>query len=104
MATPHVADSGTQIRITLVGEDTGIIDVSLATSMVIIIQDPNGISVEKEAEFYTDGTDGIISYTIEETDFVIVGKHKVQARVVLPTGTWWSTVGSFKVADNLIEA
>lgn len=104
MATPHVSDIGTQIRVTLTDENGDPVNVSSATEMVIIIQDPEGVSVEKEAGFYTDGTEGVIVYAIEETDFAVAGKYKIQARVVLPTGTWWSTIGSFKVADNLIEA
>jgi len=101
MATPHVGDLGTQIQVTLTDGNGDPVDVSDATEKVMILQDPEGTSVEKTATFATDGADGVVQYETVEGDFTMPGKHKVQARVTLPTGTWWSTIGVFKVADNL---
>lgn len=101
MATPHVGDLGTQIQVTLTDGNGDPIDLSDASEMVMILQDPEGTSVEKTATFTTDGADGGVQYETVAGDLAMSGKHKVQARVTLPTGTWWSTIGVFKVADNL---
>jgi hypothetical protein len=96
----HENDIGTLFQITLKDGDV-VVDVSTASQKVIIFTDPEGVKVEKAAQFLSDGTDGIITYTTEDGDLSPVGSWKLQARVTLSTGTWSSDIDKFKVYPNL---
>jgi hypothetical protein len=65
---------------------------------------PDGAVVEKTAVFSTDGSDGKIRYITVDGDLDAIGKWKIQARVVMPTGSWSSNLSSFKVYGNLQAA
>jgi hypothetical protein len=97
----HLGDIGTVFEVTLKDGDA-IVDVSTATAKTIYFLKPNGTTlVAKSADFKSDGSDGIIQYTTVANDLDELGKWKIQARVILPTGTWSSDLDTFKVHDNL---
>ena len=97
----HVGDIGTQFQATLYDCDV-VVDISTATVKEIIFLKPDGTKVVNTADFLTDGSDGIIYYAPTlATELDQEGNWKIQARVVMPTGTWSSDVQKFKVYPNL---
>lgn len=96
----HVGDIGTQLVMTVKDDDV-VVDISSATDLEIFIKKPNGISYEKTGVFYTDGTDGKMYYTSVTGDFNAAGNYKLQGRVSLPGGTYYTSINDFKVHCNL---
>lgn len=97
----HLNDIGTEIRVTVKDCNSNAVDISAATAMSIIFKKPSGTSVTKTASLYTDGTDGIVTYTAASGLFDEIGTWKLQAEVVAPNGQWNSSYESFKVYRNL---
>ena len=101
----HLGDVGTVFRITLYNKQcdgtTAILDVSGATTIQLVFKPPASASVTKTATFTTDGTDGQIEYTTIANDLSETGKWKLQAYVVLPSGSWRSEIVEFTVYENL---
>lgn len=98
----QVGDVGTVIRLTI--EDGGsAVDVSSASTKQIILLSPTqgATALTKTASFTTDGTDGRIEYATVAGDIDVPGWWKVQAKVVLSSGTWSSTPVRFRVRSNL---
>jgi hypothetical protein len=103
----HVGDVGTLIEVTLY-DCTTVVDLTGATVTELVFMKPSGTKVTVDAEFKTDGTDGVIQYIVpeaeKETDppfFDEAGAWKIQGKVTLPTGVWNSDIAKFKVYDNL---
>jgi hypothetical protein len=96
----HVGDIGTVLRVT-VKDGTAVVNISSATSKIIILEDPDGNNSEKVASFTTDGTDGKIQCTTITGDLDQRGNWSIQAKVVMPSGTWYSDVSVFQVYENL---
>ncbi len=97
----HVGDIGTVYTLYLRDGETPV-DISTATTKQITFQDPTGTNNVKTAEFSTDGTDGILTYTFASGDIDLAGRWKTQAKVILSGGdTWFSSEESFIVHDVL---
>lgn len=96
----HIGDIGTILRVTVKDGDTAV-NISSATSKIIILEDPDGNNSEKTAIFTTDGTDGKIQYTTIAGDLDERGNWSIQAKIVMPSGTWYSDVSVFQVHENL---
>ena len=100
----HYNDIGTVILVTIkdcVSGTATVLNVSAASTLVLILQSPSGTSTTKTASFNTDGTDGKIKYTSVDGDFNEVGTWRIQAKVVMGGGTFRSDVGTFRVYENL---
>ena len=101
----HVGDIGTVIRATVNDTDSAgavsVFNVSGALTKDLIFRKPDGTKLTKNASFYTDGTDGKLQYTTISGDLDTAGSWNIQAYIVMPSGTWYSSVGSFKVYENL---
>jgi len=83
--TIRLNDVGAVLRLRI--KENGVaVDVSTATTFEILLNPPKGLSRRKAATFTTDGTDGVIQYTLQAGDANVVGEWSVQARVVLPSG------------------
>lgn len=96
-------DIGTKFLITMKDQDGDVLDISQATSKKIYFQKPDGTTLNKDASFETNGDDGLIYYTSVENDLTPEGTWQIQAMVVLPDGTWRSTIRSFQVHENIID-
>lgn len=96
----HVGDIGTELIIT-VKDDGVVVDISAATLLQIIIKKPNGISYTKTGTLYTDGTDGKMKYVSVDGDFSAPGNYKIQGKVTLTGGTYYSSISDFQVYCNL---
>lgn len=96
----HVGDVGTQLIMT-VKDDGAVVDISAASDLDVIIRKPDGVSHTKSGTLYTDGTDGKMYYTSISGDFADAGNYKLQGKVVLSGGTYYTSVSNFKVHCNI---
>ena len=101
----HLGDIGTVIEVEVKtinssGEEV-ILNVSSATTKQILFTPPKGVKKTKTAEFLTDGTDGILTYTTVADDLDEVGTWDAQPHVVLSSGTWSGSIERFEVYPNL---
>lgn len=82
LANIIAGDYGQVIEITFIDVDTGAAaDISgYTTTKSMIFTPPSGSDVTKTAAFKTDGTDGIIQYTVE-TGLLTAGNWAVRGRV-----------------------
>jgi len=96
----HLGDIGT-VMIATIKDGDAIVDVSSATTKSLIFRKPDGVVVTKPAVFSTDGADGQIQYTADAAFFDQANKWRMQALIVMPSGTWKSDAITFNVADNL---
>lgn len=62
----------------------------------MLFTSPSGQTVAKTAAFGTDGTDGVIEYTVDE-DFLTAGHWKLRGRVSSATAVLTTVVHSFEV-------
>ena len=97
----HQNDIGTTLQVTIVNCNSVAVDISSADALQIVLKKPGGTAVTKTASFYTDGSDGIITYTIVSGDLDEVGTWKLQAVVTIGTNVWHSEFESFRVYRNL---
>lgn len=100
----HNGDLGTTFLLTITEADgTTAVDVSTATKLQMIFEDPAGTSTTKTASLNTTGTDGKIKYVSESGLIDVVGTWRVQGYVEFGGGTskYYSTVTEFMVYDNL---
>ena len=100
MSNLNVGNIGIPIRVT-VKEDGSAIDISSATTKDIIMEGPDGAKVTKTASFNTDGTDGVLLFTSVSGDFDDTGDYHVQVFIVDSPKTYYTSVVTFFVADNL---
>lgn len=77
-----VGDYGQPLELTFLDVDTSLAaDISgYTTSQKMIFTKPNGTEVEKTASFKTDGSDGVITYTVE-AGFLEAGSWFVEGQV-----------------------
>lgn len=78
----HVGDETTFTCI-CVDKDNNAVDISAATVKSILFRKPDGTIVTQTATFTTDGTDGSIYYTTDDTDLNVVGTWKYRAEVTV---------------------
>jgi hypothetical protein len=81
----QVNDAGTQI-VLKVREGGRRLDLSAATTRLLVLTKPDGNEVVRDAGFLTDGSDGALTYTTQPGEIDQPGLWKVQAELVL--GTW----------------
>lgn len=100
-------DVGTIFEVLVQDEEGNTMDLSSATTLEIWLQRRDGSASPavdvKPATLVTDGTDGLIEYTVllnSELDYV--GKWFRQGYVVLPDGAWATDLREFKVGRRLV--
>ena len=78
-----VGDFGQVAKVTFIDVDTGVAaDISgYASTIEIVFTDPTGTETAKTATFDTDGSDGVIKYTIESGLINKAGNWRVRGRV-----------------------
>jgi len=100
----HEGDIGTIFRLTIVDTSGNVIDVSSATTMYLYFQKPDGTNVQKTAEFYTDGTDGIIQYTSVDGDIDATGNWQVQGYIEVTDGKFYTRKTNFTTLSTLVTS
>jgi len=96
----HVGDIGTIIYINIV-EGGEALDISSATTKTIRFQKKDKTTMDKDGEFKTDGTDGILQYTTLTGDIDQKGRWLAQAYLEMPTWKGYSAKVEFQVDDPL---
>ena len=95
----HLADIGTEFRLSIL-ESGAAVDVSSATNYIKFSKPDNTI-VTQSGTLYTDGTDGVITYTSVSGDLDAVGTWRLQAFVDFGATEFYSDISTFKVHKNL---
>jgi hypothetical protein len=87
------ADFGQVAKLTFIDVDTNAAaDISgYSTTIQMIFTDPDGNAAAKVATFDSDGTDGIIKYTIATGDLDEAGKWQVRGKVIAGSGATLTT-------------
>jgi len=79
----------------------GDYDVSSASTKQIILKDPSGNKETKTAQYFTDGTDGIIYYDTEAGDIDEAGEWYYQGYIVKGSAIFYTPEVMFPVRANL---
>lgn len=98
----HKGDIGTQFKVTI-KDGTSAVNISSATTKQLRLKKPSGVILTKNASFFTDGSDGIVTYTSVSGDLDTVGTWFIQGFVAF-SGTgkeFSSSTDRFKVHKNL---
>lgn len=96
----HEGDVGTKILVTIT-DDGAAVDLSDAISLSLFIKKPDGAVLNRVATLNSDGTDGKIKYITISGDLDVAGVYKLQARIALPAGSFYSSSTNFKVHCNI---
>jgi len=99
-ADMHIGDTGTIIRLT-VKEGTEIVDISGATTMQIKLQRKSKVVSVHDAEWYTDGTDGIMQITSGSDMIDEKGKWLAQGYIEIPGWQGHTSKVQVEVDDNV---
>ena len=92
---------GYAITVTIEDENGSAVDVSGASTLSMVLQDPSNNNTTKTAVNNTDGTDGKIKYVTVSGDLDEAGRWRVQCNVIDASTNRWTTVGHFHVVANL---
>ena len=97
-----VGDVGLIFRLTVVADGRGSrVDLSAASEMTFKFKRPDGTVFTKEAEWVTDGHDGLVQCTAEDDDLTLRGPYMVQLYLELGTSKWHTSMHTFEVTDHL---
>ena len=96
----HVEEFGWVGKLTL-QQDGSSVDISSYTTKEYILRDPDGTETTKTASFDSDGTDGILKYTVLTGEIDAVGSWYVQARIAKADVELTSDRLGFAVKDRL---
>lgn len=77
------------------------VDISGATTKTFDLRAPDATVSTVAGSFSTDGTDGILTYTTVTGDIDQTGHWKIQGKLIMPTGTFKSSIEDFYVLPNL---
>ena len=96
----HLNDIGTKFLVTIT-DGSSAVDVSSASTKQIIIKKPSGSKLTVAASFNSDGSDGKIYYNALADNLDEAGSYKLQGKVIISDGTFYTDITSFKVHRNL---
>jgi hypothetical protein len=99
-----VGDYGQVIKLTFIDVDTNAAaDISgYSVTQEEIFTDPSGTETAKTAAFDTDGTDGVIKYTIDNGLFDAAGYWFVRGRVASGAAELMSLEYAFEVLADTV--
>lgn len=96
----HVGDTGTVLQKTVV--DGGVpFDLSAATTLELVVVDPDGTGEVLTGSLETDGTDGIVNFTTTATTWRTAGYDCEQVQIVNPDGAWSSEIVKRRILPKL---
>ena len=98
----HVDDIGTQLKITVL-DGSSTVDLDSATLRQVELKKPDDTSVTRTASVFGDGSgsSGVMYYDTVAGDFDQTGHYKLQGKVSLTSGTYYTDIYTFKVHCNL---
>lgn len=96
----HVDNVGTRFLVTI--KDNGdIVNISNASSIMMVFKKPDDSLVYRSGTLLTNGADGQVYYDTVSGDLDEAGLYKLQARVIMPSGTFYTDIHTFQVHCNL---
>jgi hypothetical protein len=98
----HVNDIGTRFLVT-VKDGSSTVDLSSASALQINFRKPSDVIVNRTGSTIGDGssTSGVMYYDSVVGDLDEVGNYKLQGKVTLTGGTYYTDIHTFKVHCNL---
>jgi hypothetical protein len=101
--TVHLGDVGTVLESTIYDRATpqDPLDLTTATELTYKFKKPSGAIVTKTALLAGAGTAGKIRYTFVAGDLDELGTWRIQGHVVLPTGSWSTSIEQLKCVANI---
>jgi hypothetical protein len=96
----HVDDVGTRFSLTIQESGSGV-DVSNASTISVIFRKPDDEVIVRSGVKLTDGTDGKVYYDTVAGDLDEAGHYKLQAKIILTSGTYYTDIYDFKTHCNL---
>jgi hypothetical protein len=105
MSMEHIVKGtyGQTIEITIQQDGTTQDISSYTTTKQIILKAPSNKIVTLTAAFKTDGTDGIVTASLEDGNIDEAGEWEIQARLANTTADIRSVSTTFSVAENLSD-
>lgn len=102
--SPTQDDIGTSFRLTIRNQVTNaIINLSTMSSATFTFEKPDNSTIERTADLYTDGTDGILEYITIAGDLDQAGRWRVQPTYSMGGGTWTGSPETFVVKPLIAE-
>lgn len=99
----HQNDIGTRFLIT-VKDDGNLVNISGvggSTIHQISFRKPSDAVINRNATLQDFGISGVMYYDTIAGDLDEAGLYKLQAKVVVPSGTYYTDIHSFKVHSNI---
>ena len=99
----HQNDIGTRFLIT-VKDDGSLVKISGVDGSSIhqvTFKKPSDAVINRNASLKDYGVSGVMFYDTIAGDLDEVGHYKLQAKVVIPSGTYFTDIHTFKVHCNL---
>ena len=102
MANIHKDDIGTEIRLQVM-KDGEAFPLENALTKQIKMKKPSESILVVDAEFYTDGSDGILTYTTIEDDLDEAGIYAVYAYLELSDTGWKGHTTSYNLPVDDVD-
>ena len=99
----HKDDVGTRFSITL-KDDGSLVNISGVDGgsvHQISFRKPSDTIVERNATLQDYGISGVMFYDSVAGDLDEAGVYKLQAKVIIPSGTYYTDIYTFKVHSNI---
>ena len=99
----HQDDVGTRFLIT-VKDDGSLVNISGVSGgsiHQISFRKPSDTVINRNATLQDYGISGVMYYDTVDGDLDEAGQYKLQAKVVVPSGTYYTDIYSFKVHSNI---
>lgn len=98
----HQNDIGTRLLIT-VKDEGELVNISNATLRQLNIRKPSDVVINRTGLIFNDGSalSGIMYYDTVAGDLDEAGNYKLQAKVSLPSGSYYTDIYTFKVNCNI---
>ena len=99
----HQDDVGTRFLIT-VKDDGNLVNISGVSGGSIhqvSIRKPSDTVIDRNATLQDYGISGVMHYDSVAGDLDEAGVYKLQAKVVIPSGTYYTDIYTFKVHSNI---
>ncbi|MCP3699396.1 MAG: hypothetical protein GY920_12690 [Aliivibrio sp.] len=98
----HQNDIGTRFLLT-VKDGSDLVNISGAIALQVDFRKPSDTISNRSALRLDDGSSlsGVMYYDAVAGDLDEVGKYKLQGKVFLPSGTFYTDIHTFKVHCNL---
>lgn len=98
----HQNDIGTRLLITI-KDDGEVVDISNAVFRQINIRKPSDSVINRTGSIFGNGSEssGVMYYDTVAGDLDEAGHYKLQAKVSLPSGTYYTDIFTFKVNCNI---